>query len=38
MNKNGYDGEHKLFSEQDVLDFMQVQEVYSVDHHKVIVE
>lgn len=31
-------GEHKLFSEQDVLDFMQGQEVYSVDHHKVIVE
>lgn len=29
-------GAHKLFSEQDVIDFMQGREVYSVDHHKVI--
>lgn len=31
-------GEHRLFSEQDILEFMQNQEVNSVGQHKVIKE
>ena len=29
-------GEHKLFTEEDIIEYMSKQEVYASDHHKII--
>jgi len=31
-------GEHRLFTEEDIIEYMSKQEVYASDHHKIIKE